>query len=97
MRQHGGDCPARNEFLEMAVISMALHGRTGLGIRVCRLSSGTSAGKGISKKFVQISLCLSINVIANGEVDCNWCRRLRPDTLQTQPRIGQEPEGLNFE
>ena len=77
MCQHGGNRPARNEFLEMALLSVAIHGGFGVGIRICRLPRGTSVGLCVRKKFIQISClwCLSFETV-NDEHDCDWCQRL---------------------
>src|SRR2546425_8355505 len=44
MCEHGGSGAARDEFLEMAGLSMALHGRAGLGAGVHHLPRRAVAG-----------------------------------------------------
>ena len=49
MRQHRRHCPARDQFLEMAGLPVAVHGRAGLGPGLSHSHGGPAAGLGLRR------------------------------------------------
>ena len=70
MREHGGRGPAGNQFLEMAGVSMALHGRPGVDSGIHHLARRTLAGLGLRHRHnhptdqrLMLSDCLDTSLI----------------------------------
>src|SRR5262249_8762989 len=54
MREHGRGGAARDEFLEMAAVSMALHGRSGVGAGVHYFPGRAPSGIGLKNGAVSL-------------------------------------------